>query len=205
MGGFGSGRRYHGGKSTTSDFLSLDIRRLKKEGLLRPGMSSCWHWYRNGVETASIKIRSEKDRIILSYRSRSNRGDWQPMDYPVYLEWTPCNIGGRRVWFKCQRKGCGRRVAILYGGSSFYCRHCHNLVYESQRESYDDRAMRRADNIRRKLGWKAGIANPAGGKPKGMHWRTYERLKSKHDAFTYTSWTGMAERIVLMKRHLKHI
>jgi hypothetical protein len=23
------------------------------------------------------------------------------------------------------------------------------------------------------LGWGAGIANPEGGKPKGMHWRTF--------------------------------
>jgi hypothetical protein len=59
--------------------------------------------------------------------------------------------------------------------------------------------MRRADTIRQRLGWKAGIANPAGGKPKGMHWRTYERLKAKHDTFAYTSWAGMAERLALMK------
>ena len=59
----------------------------------------------------------------------------------------------------------------------FACRHCQKCVYECQRETYDDREMRRADNIRKKLGWTAGIANLAGGKPKGMHWRTYERLK----------------------------
>ena len=62
--------------------------------------------------------------------------------------------------------------------------------------------MRRADTIRRRLGWEAGIANPAGGKPKGMHWRTYERLKSEHDAFANASWMGMAERLGLMNRRL---
>jgi hypothetical protein len=31
------------------------------------------------------------------------------------------------------------------------------------------------------MGWEAGILN-GGGKPKGMHWKTYQRLKSRHDA-----------------------
>jgi hypothetical protein len=68
-------------------------------------------------------------------------------------------------------------VAILFGGSIYACRHCHKLVYQCQRETDDDRAARRADTIRRRLGWEAGILNGEGDKPKGMHWRTFERLK----------------------------
>jgi len=148
-------------------------------------------------------MRTEADRVILNYRSRINGGEWQSMEYPVYLEWTPCNLGGRRVWFRCPAQGCGRRVAILFGGSIFACRHCHKLAYECQRETYDDRAMRRADTIRRRLGWEAGIANPEGGKPKGMHWNTFERLKAQHDAFANASWAGMAERLGLINRRLE--
>lgn len=199
MGGIGSGRRYHSGKDTTSNLRALDIRRLKHEGLLQIGKSSGWYWSRNGVTTASINICTEIDRINLSYRNRSNGSEWQLMEYPVYLELTPCNLGGHRVWFKCPAKGCGRRVAILYGGSIFACRHCHNLAYQSQRETHDDRAMRRADNIRHRLGWKAGIANPPGGKPKGMHWKTFEKLKAEHDAFAYRSWIGLAEHFERLK------
>jgi hypothetical protein len=93
-------------------------------------------------------------------------------------------------------------VAILYGGTIFACRHCYHLVYESQREAEDDRARRLAEKIRRRLGWPAGIANPDGGKPKGMHWRTFERLTAEHDAFANASWAGMAERLGLMNRRL---
>ena len=93
-------------------------------------------------------------------------------------------------------------MAILFGGSIFACRHCHKLAYQCQRETDDDRAMRRADNIRRRLDWEVGIANPEGGKPKGMHWRTFERLKAEHDAFANASWAGMAERLGLMNRRL---
>jgi ribulose bisphosphate carboxylase small subunit len=31
------------------------------------------------------------------------------------------------------------------------------------------------------LGWKPGIAHPDGPKPKGMHWKTFNRMKAKHD------------------------
>lgn len=203
MGGIGSGRRHQGGKDTTSDMRWLDIRLLQRDGLLTPGRAFCWHWTRNDEEVASIQMQTEVDHVILNYRSRSNGGEWQPMEYPIYLAWTPCHLGGRRAWFLCPARGCGRRVAILFGGSIFACRHCHQLAYACQRETNDNRAMRRAETIRRRLGWKAGIANPEGGKPKGMHWRTFERLKAEHNAFAHASWKGMAERLRLMNRRLE--
>lgn len=203
MGGIGSGRRYQGGKGTTSDMRAIDVRRLQRDGLLAPGRDFNWQWMINGEKVADINIRAEHNRVILKYRSRSSGGEWQPMEYPVYLEWAACNFGGRRAWFLCPAKGCGRRVAILFGGSIFACRHCHKLAYACQREKSDDRAMRRADRIRRRLGWGAGIANPTGGKPKGMHWKTFCRLKAELDAFAYASWVGTAKRLGLMNRRLK--
>lgn len=204
MGGYGSGRRH--GKATTGDMLELDIRKLQRDGLLTPGRAFNWHWTRNGEEVASIQIRTEADRVVLNYRTRSSGGEWEAMEYPVYLRWTPCHLGGRRAWFICHAKGhggCGRRVAILFGGSIFACRHCHKLAYQCQRETDAYRAMRRADTIRLRLGWGAGVANPEGGKPKGMHWRTFERLKAEYAAFTNASFAGMAERLGLMKRRLE--
>lgn len=198
MGGMGSGRRYQGGKDRTSDMRTLDIRRLQRDGLLTPGRAFWWKWTRNDEEVASIQIWTGPDRVILKYRQRSGGGEWQPMEYPVHLEWTDCNLGGIRAWFLCPVQGCGRRVAILYGGSVFACRHCHELNYECQRESDDDRAARRADTIRRRLGWEPGILNGSGFKPKGMHRRTYERLKAEHDAYVQRSLMGMAKRFRLL-------
>jgi hypothetical protein len=40
-------------------------------------------------------------------------------EYAVLLEWTRCHYGGERAWFRCPVIGCGRRVAILYGGAIF--------------------------------------------------------------------------------------
>ena len=54
-----------------------------------------------------------------------------------------CNFGGYRWWFICplvvNGNVCGRRVGALYlGGEEYFgCRHCYNLTYECQKESYN--------------------------------------------------------------------
>jgi hypothetical protein len=119
------------------------------------------------------------------------------------FDWTPCTYGGQRAWFRCPAVGCGQRVALLYGGRIFACRHCYRLTYRSQRETPDDRLARRADKIREQLGWELGILNGSGWKPKGMHWRTFRRLTAEHDALVHASLTGMAQRLGLLRRLLR--
>lgn len=196
MGGFGSGRSQHG-KEVTTDFRALDARRLERDGLLKPGLSFGWKWTRNGEDIANINIRTESGRVFLNYRARSHGGEWQPKDYPVYIEYTRCRFGGRRAWFRCPAAGCGKRVAILYGGAVFACRRCHQLAYPSQRERVGDRATRRADKLREKLGWEPGIFNGAGGKPKRMHWRTFQRLQAQYDAYVHESMMDIVRRFNL--------
>jgi hypothetical protein len=205
MGGTGSGQSRSGGTGdTTENYRSIDVRRWKRDGLLTPGQAFGWNWSRQGEVVASIRVRTEEDRITLIYRHR-NRGEekWQDKSYPVYLDWSECHLGGQRPWFLCPARGCGRRVAILYGGGIFACRHCHQLAYPSQRETSYDRAARQADKLRQRLGWKTGIFNPKGfKKPKGMHWSTFERLNAKHDAFAKKSLVGIASWIT-SKLHAK--
>ncbi len=201
MGGIGSGRRSQCGKNTTDNYRSLDVRRLQRDGLLTPGNIFGWEWYSNKEKVASIIIQTNADRLILKYQHQSEGGPWQPREYPVLVEWTGCNFGGRRAWFHCPLQGCGRRVALLYVGHAgvLACRHCHKLVYACQREGADDRASRRANTIRRQLGWKVGVLNPAGGKPIGMHWRTFERLKAEHHAFASLTLAGLEKWVQRIK------
>ena len=188
MGGSGSGQRWHyGAKDTTEDYRSIDVRWLKREGMLSPGANRRITWSRDGEVVASVNIGAEPRHIVLTYRHRSGGGDWKDESYPVHLVTTPCHMGGERPWFLCPARGCGKRVAVLYGGAIFACRHCHQLAYPSQREDGMDRAARRADRIRDRLGWPGGILEGSGwGKPKGMHRHTYERLSDEHDTFTDT-------------------
>ena len=189
MGGFGSGRL--GGKSTTGDMHVLDIRKIARAGRLAPGQSFGWQWTCNGEKIASINMRTDTDRVTLDYRARDRGGEWQAMNYPVRLSWTPCTYGGQRAWWLCPAVGCGRRVAVLYGGKVYACRHCHQLAYLTQREQPYDRAGSRADKLRDRLQWEAGILNGNGIKPKGMHWATFERLQAQHDALVNSTLAGV--------------
>jgi hypothetical protein len=182
MGGRGSGRRWRvGAADCTDDYRSLDVRRWQREGLLTHGSWFRWQWTRNGSTVASIHVMTDADHVTLAYRHRQGGEDWRAEEYPVALSWTRCTFGGRRAWFLCPATGCGRRVAILYGGAIFACRHCYRLAYRSQREDMGDRAARKAEKIRARLGWEPGVLNGCSDKPRGMHWRTFERLVNRHD------------------------
>ena len=202
MGGMGSGRRYQSGRSTTEDYRRLDVRALHKAGMLAAGHGGMWNWYSRGTLRASIHVQAEEARVILNYQAKEN-GELRNCNYPVFLNWTPCQYGGARPWFLCPARGCRRRVAILYGGAVFACRHCYRLAYESQRVRDYDRLAGRADNIRRRLGWPVGILNATPGtKPKGMHWRTFEKLTAEHDALVGASLAGMSEHLGRVTRGL---
>lgn len=204
MGGWGSGRG-QAGKDTTYDMLALDVRLLQRDGLLSLGRTVDRCWSLNGEKVGSIQIRAKADHVTLNYRTRVSGAEWQTMEYPVFLEWTDCAYGGRRPWFLCPGQGCGRRVAILFGGSVFACRHCHKLAYSSQRERSRDPAMLRADRIREKLDWKPGIFNGDGVKPKGMHWKTYNRLKAEHTGYVVATLMAMEDRYGMFESELAKI
>jgi hypothetical protein len=107
-------------------------------------------------------------------------------DYTVPVVWTQCHFGGKRPYFTCpgvvNGESCMRRVAKLYkppAGHYFLCRHCHNLTYRSCNESGDVHftAVRQTKRAAKKL----GLADPENvysmDRPKGMHKRTFQRLR----------------------------
>ena len=200
MGGIGSGNWYRFDKKiTTGECHSLDVRYLHREGLLMSGRWFTLRWLRGDRETGSIRgavegnVRAE--RVILLYRHRNGPGgEWEDVGEPVPLSWTACNLGGERPWFICPGAGCGRRVAILYGpGKYFLCRHCYDLVYQSQRDNAMYRALHRAQDIRRQLGGSANMTEPFPEKPKGMHHETYMRLWWEHHEAEMEQLLGMRE------------
>ena len=205
MGGRGSGRRpSYAGKDATEESMPLDIRRLSRSGGLGPGRTVTWEWTLNERPQSSIRIRAVPWQVTLSYRYTPRGGAAEVINQIVRLETTPCTLGGSRPWFACP--ACGQRVAVLYGaGRLFACRRCKALAYASQSESHDDRAARRADRIRKRLGWEPGILNGPGLKPKGMHWRTYERLLAQHDDFVGVSLAGMSRKLGLLRGQLEDI
>jgi len=200
MGGRGSGRRAgYGGKPETDDATPLDIRKLSRKGLLVPGNNFSWEWTVNNRVVSSISLRVERQALVLSYRKRSTG---ENIEQRVQIQTSACHLGGQRQWFTCPK--CARRVAVLYSpGRYFECRQCGELAYASQKEGAGDRSIRQADRIRKRLGWVAGIAHGDGGKPVGMHWQTFWRLKAKHDALVQVSLHDVARKLGFLHRLLK--
>ena len=183
MGGLGSGRPASG-RNTVEGSRSIDLLKLHRAGCLEPGWAGAWQWTQDGEPVAWIGLRAEEHRLVLTYHYRRGGGEWEDIEEPVPLAWQPCRFGGRRPYFICpgvvNGTACLRRVLKLYGtGKYFLCRHCYRLSYGSQGEDRFDRAMRRANRIRRRLGGEPGTAAPFPERPKGMHQRTYDRLMAQ--------------------------
>jgi hypothetical protein len=178
-----------GGKATTSGMLFLDVRYLHRKGYLSSEAISSQRWSLGGEPSGSIVLRACGDHVMLLYRTRRYDDEkWTNREYPVSLEWTQCHYGGSRVWFRCPAAGCGRRVAVLYGGSIFACRHCHQLAYDSQRKTRHSRMILKTQKIRMKLDGSPNLLEDFPSKPKGMHWQTYLRLRQKADEAEDQCW-----------------
>lgn len=184
MGKYGSGRNGPADGASIKRCSSIDVRPWQREKLPTSGTYFSWQWRTlDGEVTGDIKVQVQGQAVLLIYKHRRNGTDWCPERYRFRLSWTPCTFGGYRPWFLCPAGGCCNRVAILYGvGGIFACRRCYRLSYPSQLEGTADRALRRADAIRERLGWPPGIWGRHGDKPKAMHWKTFRRLTAEHDA-----------------------
>jgi hypothetical protein len=138
------------------DGLRLDINRIVGPAKTQPGSKT-----RTAVR-GWIRLRSGS------------------LDQRIELVSLARHYGGRQWYFLCPRTG--RRVSVLWkppGAQSFASRQSwgRQVAYRSQFQSPYHRACSGAEAIRYRLGGRdysewSGELPP---KPKGMHWRTYER------------------------------
>jgi hypothetical protein len=149
-------------------------------------------------------MRTGIDEFTLTFGGPSQSGLWKSKECHFKLERTPCHLGGTRVWFLC--RVCKRRAAILYlGTGGFSCRSCNKLTYRCQRETDEDRALRHVNNLRKRLGWLPGYARGLGGKPKGMHWKTFNRLVAEHTRYLLQATSRLEQQYDLIERKLSRI
>jgi hypothetical protein len=52
---------------------------------------------------------------------------------------------------------------------------------------------------------KVGILNYPGGKPKGMHWKTFARLQATHNKHSDTALACMADSLLAIRRHIERL
>jgi hypothetical protein len=168
MGGWGSGRRPV--RRKCEQLLSLDVRRLAREGLLRPGSSFARSWSYGGEPAGSIGVTVGADDLRLRYTWTPYDQQPRQLDYWVAIVRTRCRYGGVRPWFRCPR--CHSRRAVLYGISGdgrFGCRYCMRLAYSSEAESVGARITRRLHKLQARIGEE-------GEKPKWMRLKTFDRI-----------------------------
>ena len=179
MGGTGSGGWCRWNKQTTTEEVKrIDIRYMKKQGLLQPNTAGSLSWKCGDEPSGDIRYSCYQHELQLHYRYREYGGDWQSVEQRIPFDRTHCHYGGERLWFLCPR--CNKRVGLLYGADVlFLCRHCYKLPYTSQNQGYTDRVIGQKHKLGRQIfehydngyGW---------GKKKGMHWKTFDRLNAKY-------------------------
>ena len=176
MGGFGSGRRPE--NQSVSEYLKVDIRYWKREGLLVNGKQFVQEGFTDNLAFASMRVAVGTENVTLNYQANDI-----PQQHTILIEHTPGTFGGLRGWLRCPSEGCNRRIAMLYIGEGIGCIHCLKLSYESQREPAFSRRLRRARKIRTKLGADDNLLSAITERPKRMHRKTYQRLVAAHDEF----------------------
>jgi hypothetical protein len=174
-------RPWGGGRPTPINYLTLDVRWLKRSGYLKAGTEIEVEQSIMGHVRRRIRIKVHDIDVELIVGDRRQY---------VPIVTTKQRLGGERQWFECD---CGERAAILYG-PRFACRRCRRIAYPSQRESPRFRALRRAQKIRAKLGGSMSMIEPFPERPKGMHWRTYHRVWARCLNFEQANLAGLAAR-----------
>ncbi len=150
----------HQARTLCSKLLSIDSFQLFKN----PDFSQF------KVEPIAINAELHNDGLHVTYRKRKEHS------YTIPVEKQTCNFGGFRSFFQCPLCKCRMRMLYLTDKSIFLCRQCLNLSYESQLL----RPTLRYTHMDKKI---TKIIENQGGdtswtKPKGMHAKTYDRLKN---------------------------
>ena len=127
----------------------------------------------------------------------------QDVKESIAIRWSACRFGGERPYFVCpgvvNGNVCARSVAKLYCAGRYYlCRHCYRLRYASQSEDRWDRALRRANKHRRRIGGELGILSDIPERPKGMWHSTYQR----HLSEIFVAEDEAQEQLVLLAARL---
>jgi hypothetical protein len=181
MGGMGSGganrKRPH-----FEGFRRINVGYLVKRGLDRPGTYSTHSWHDNWKRpTGSMQVIGGDGFVTLVYSVRNGEDEaWQPIEERVELARVTKPFGGTQTYFRCPR--CSRRVTTLALGQRYFrCRICVGAAYGSSQESSVDRAMRRANKLKRRLGAEPGLDSWYT-RPKHMRRRAFEAIDARIQA-----------------------
>jgi hypothetical protein len=210
MGGPGSGRWKNRARKTVESCCILDINQLRENDCLQRGRSSTCQWT-VGNEVFSIDLRAEAERLCLSYTVQVGDGKTEDVAETIRIVHLRCRFGGSRPLFVCPGPGdgtdCGRRITKLHLSRRYFlCRRCNKLAYQSQYEQAWQRALRRANKLKQRLGIDVGIGEPLPEKPKGMWARTFDHLLAEMleaEILAYEAQANMFKRLAQVQNDVE--
>ena len=164
MGGIGSGARRSTHIGNVENMLALDIRILRRLGVVRAGECTCdaVQWSIGGLSASGVRLR-----IDLSDFERGGvmaiSGDMPDgaIKQHVAIEMVPSPFGGCRCYFVCpiSSKRC---EVIYYAGGRFGSREAQRLSYVVQGMDDVSRARRKTAKLRSRLWGEGGQPRPRG-------------------------------------------
>ena len=169
------------------DGLKLNINKLIGRGGIQPGSKT-----RAIVGLPQPYGEQSLSGVLTADLSYPVRG-WMRLELGSEDHWLELvtearHFGGRQWYFLCPRTG--RRASVLWkppGARSFASRQAwgRQVAYGSQFQSWPGRACSAARAIRYRLGGPdyADSSGELPPRPKGMHWRTYEREIARIETF----------------------
>lgn len=164
MGGIGSGARRSTNIGNVEDALALDIRALRRLGVVRAGECVCdtVRWSIGGLSASSACLRVDLSDI--------ERGGTMTItgDMPggtimqrIAIEGVPSSLGGYRCYFICPVTA--RRCEVLYyARGRFASREAQRLSYAVQGMNDLSRARHKATKLRSRLRGSGNLPRPRG-------------------------------------------
>ena len=158
-------------------------------------LSISWQWVSDEENVATIGVVSSRDGVTLKYKSRSYGEDWSDVEHHVPISWTPCRFGGERPWFACSAYGSGKSAARCCQAIPARQVICvpslpRPRLCQPTRSLQPTRPLPRS-KIGSRLGGSVSMFEDFPDKPKGMHWRTYDRLRGRYDMAEARSMAGL--------------
>jgi hypothetical protein len=164
MGGIGSGARRSTNIGNVEEMLTLDIRVLRRLGVVRPGECTCdtVQWSIGGLSASSVRLRVDLSDIerggVMAIIGEMPNG---AIKQHVAIEMVPSPFGGHRCYFICPITS-RRCEVIYYAGGRFGSREAQRLSYAVQGMNEVSRARRKTAKLRSRLCGSGGQPRPRG-------------------------------------------
>lgn len=165
MGGINSGRPRSVHRGAVEQYPAIDLRVLKRAGLLKPGECTydTLRWRNQDLGTLEVRIfidlSDEDDASLRIVVDEANAA----INQTVEIECVACPYGGIRAYFRCPLNRS--RCQLLFSVNGLFAsRKAHRLAYASQSENELSRAHRKVRKLNRQVEGDSRYARPRGTK-----------------------------------------